>query len=273
MVKFKELWLSHLNDKISFLPAKEEITDESNKKTPYVGGCDSVKALVKWHNERHQHQKAFGVVDRDTLLNNRDQREELFFEPNDEIFREQQCWPNIYVHTHWEIENHLLHTDFLLDRIKAIDPDFTLDTAAIENLAVQASMKKSLLSFFSDTKNKKINIDVSCTEEEFEQLATQRFEVTVERCRELKQKMRQFMDESEQAENRWNQLIRVLDGKGTLLFLNNHLNLRTTFWNAGESYFFFKSWYDRSHFIPDEITWILQDICKQTRIHFAAFAR
>ena len=147
-----------------------------------------------------------------------------------------------------------------------------MDLTTLEPEVIQNTLTQSVFAALSGLKNKKVNIQPLCPEKDFENLAIKRFSITRERCQELKQKMQAFSDPYlEDSHTRWNQLIRILDGKATLRHIREHVKKLaskkdTKLWTESESYGFFKNWFNRKQFIPDEILEIIQRICKQADI-------
>nr|VFJ51507.1 MAG: Protein of unknown function (DUF4435) [Candidatus Kentron sp. DK]VFJ61769.1 MAG: Protein of unknown function (DUF4435) [Candidatus Kentron sp. DK] len=93
---FKQYWFEELGDVLKFIGAS---------------GCAQVIKRVEGDRERDI--KAFGIVDRDSLISDRNEWR-LFFGEDDETFRAAQPFgPYIHVLFRWEMENYLLHPDVI----------------------------------------------------------------------------------------------------------------------------------------------------------------
>lgn len=101
-------WFSHLLDRIQFEPISGKKSD---------GGCDAI--INHFSNLDINTETHFGVIDRDALLRNLENHEELWWQIDDDLFYSEQPFGNkIFILNRWELENYLLHSEAIAQRIR-----------------------------------------------------------------------------------------------------------------------------------------------------------
>jgi len=118
LVIFKKKWFVDLNDEIDFQSAEPELGKGG-------GGYNAV--LERVSARRDENEIAYGIVDRDSLL----ERGAIFWEIDNDKFHKQQPFDKyIHVLKRWEIENYLLHPDVLAELIADKKLSFSTPSAA-----------------------------------------------------------------------------------------------------------------------------------------------
>ncbi|MBF0131944.1 MAG: DUF4435 domain-containing protein [Magnetococcales bacterium] len=103
---FRERWFKDATEWVEFVPVDN----------PDGGGGGSSEVLKRVQADRENQVAAFGIVDRDVLLNHNAMDGSLnwnaFLEPDHDIFEAARyLGPNIKILRRWEIENYLLHPE------------------------------------------------------------------------------------------------------------------------------------------------------------------
>lgn len=207
---FKDYWFSELADRISFEPASEEDVES--------GGCNAVKQKVTSHNNQHRTEKAFGIVDRDSLLAT---NPDLFYQADDSVFYQHNFINNIYTLNRWEIESYGLG----LDNIRQCVKDKTLSESpadsSFEQLQ-QTMVLQTCASTFATLKSKKPEMNPNETDcETIRKRLEQVFSVSQTDINEEQSRITAFCDLEQDFEQRWFDLAKILDGKKVIGQLNN----------------------------------------------------
>ncbi len=221
---FSDHWFGHKQDKLRFVSAEG---DQSGG-----GGCQAV--ISKVQEAKSQDIKAYGIVDRDTLLS--DQNFDLFWETDDIKFHAAQPYGDaIHVLRRWELENYLLHPTAFSEEVSKrvsrspapiISAQIFLDQSediikltALTTISVAHGKTSPQPGFGSQCSgadldseiNKHLNNQLgehSNRNSDFEKDAN---------------RIKAFCQETDNTENKWNALSRILDGKKSLMRLCQYL--------------------------------------------------
>ena len=216
----RDKWFFNHKDVLSF----ESVSDLGGGS----GGCRKVIDRVK--EFKTGGRPAFGIVDRDVLLQDEDFRDTLWWETDDELFAKSYPYgESVHVLRRWELENYLLHPDairqWLKDKLCSPDaPDFKAEDilnheqdfitlTCLSTLAVSKSRPSPKEQFGRDKTDKDLYDTI------IEHLSTSKEEIE-----DHQSKIQAFSEKNNQPEARWERLNRMLDGKRILYRLSDHLN-------------------------------------------------
>lgn len=213
---FKEYWFPQHNDKISFEAAKhsEELADSG-------GGCRAVRIRVENYNEIHRQTRAYGIVDRDSLLDNNNPNEVLFYESDDAMFLQKNFNDNIYTLSRWEIESYALSLENIKGRVKdktfdesIASQDFSMleESIILHTCASILSLKTGTRASLN-TKDK----DIASVKSRLKEI----FSVSDEELDIEQGKIAEFGNNESSFEYRWERLSRLLDAKKALVQIND----------------------------------------------------
>jgi len=224
---FSDHWFSHKLDKLRFVSAEEGKSGG--------GGCQVVISKVEKSND--QDIKAYGIVDRDVLLS--DNKTEIFWESDDTKFHDALPYgEKIHVLRRWELENYLLQPCAFAEEVsrrvsRSPAPSVSADTLLEYSEDI---IQVTALTALSVSKSKNspspgfgIQVSGSTLSEEINKHLEKNFpdEVGLDVSNEInKIKVFEQNAEAESAEEKWNNLTRILDGKKSLMRLCHHLSDR-----------------------------------------------
>jgi hypothetical protein len=209
---FKVSWFSKFNDKLSF---------ESASDSQEGGGCQMVLKKV-----RESRAPAFGVVDRDILLVDKNFQDTLWWEVSDEVFSSTKPYgDDIFVLHRWELENYLLHPETLATLVA--EKKLKTTTIAAEEIANLLAEKEdellavTVLSTLSTKKEKTISGGDRCfldkSGDELKLSVQEHLQVNLQiENRQIEQeqdRIKRFAVNENYSVKRWHNLSRMLDGK------------------------------------------------------------
>ncbi|AFL74417.1 hypothetical protein [Thiocystis violascens] len=223
-------WFFNEGEDIWFQPADSYETGTGG------GGCDAVIDLV--NGTRADGIRAFGIVDRDILLNN--QNWPLWWEPRDDVFQAARPYgSHIRVLLRWELENYLLHPDAM--KIEAND-------SAMVSTHTADSVLASCLECSDELKNRSaatvaalaVNlsppaIGFGCNPlvcgitlmEDLQKFLTKKgLSNAAQAMEQERQQIDRFDAPSAPARTRWEHLVRMLDGKAALKYISHRAKTR-----------------------------------------------
>lgn len=217
----RDKWFFNHKDTLSF----ESVADPGGGS----GGCRKVIAQVE--EFERDGRPAFGIVDRDVLLQDEDYRDTLWWETDDGRFAATRPYGDfVHVLRRWELENYLLQPEAIRQWLKdklctPSEPAFNaaeilcheddlITISCMSTLAV-VKTKSSPGEQFGREKTGKELRDTIC-----EHLSTTETEISAHHS-----KIKAFagVEEQGKAETRWDKLSRMLDGKRVLYRLSDHL--------------------------------------------------
>ncbi len=211
-------WFSHLRDRIEFIAVSRSGTRDA-------GGGKTV--ISKVNDELGQGKTAYGVVDRDVLLADPTFRDNLWWNHDDENFKEQFPYGDtIFVLHRWEIENYLLHPEALenlhRDKFRTIPP--TPSSIEIANKLIEhennfiASTLFSTLhhsQFIKDKTQACLRHSVDVKGDVLVSNVKKSTQCTDKLYNEHKERILAFAESETDAKTRWDRISRLLDGKRT----------------------------------------------------------
>lgn len=215
---FSDHWFSHKQDNLRFVSAEG---DQSGG-----GGCQVVISKV---NEANNNKiKAYGIVDRDVLLS--DKNLELFWETDDVIFHAAEPYGNkIYVLRRWELENYLLQPEAFSEEIskrahcspKPIisaetflgQSDDIINVTALTTVSVAKGKASPNPGFGSQSSGSNLIKEIK------KYLERQFPNGDCPEINDDADKIRLFDRTNGDPEERWNRISRILDGKKSLMRL------------------------------------------------------
>ena len=216
----RDKWFFNHKDALSF----ESVSDPGGGS----GGCRKVLDRVK--EFKRGGRPAFGIVDRDVLLQDESFRDTLWWEADDELFAASHPYgESVHVLRRWELENYLLHPDairqWLKDKLCSPDePNFKaadilhheqdfVTLTCISTLAVSKAKPSPSEQFGRDK-----------TGEDLYDTILTHLSSSKEEIADHQSKIKAFAEENDHTEVRWERLNRMLDGKRILYRLSDHLN-------------------------------------------------
>ncbi len=196
------------------------------------GGCEAVIRIV--NDARNNNRTAYGIVDRDVLHSDSVNNWDLWWEEDDNVFQSQNpCGNYIRVLLRWELENYLLDVDALEASIA--------DTPPLTDMRTHAEAANDVLQFHNELKNKSaatvvlvshqeegLNPGFGCNPRRTGDELRQDIETHLEKkgiseakdaLGKERNKIDRFDDSSLSSIDRWESLIRMLDGKAALKYL------------------------------------------------------
>ncbi len=218
---FADHWFSHTLDRLQFVSAEGEQSGG--------GGCQVVIAKVKGFNDKGM--TAYGIVDRDVLLG--DKKPDLFWEADDEKFHAASPYgDNIHVLRCWELENYLLKPEAFCEEIsrrasRTPAPVVTAETFLeyAEDIVQLTALIAFLVSAGKSSPSTGFGLNSSNLANDINQYLTGLFpgEASVN-AEEETSKVRAFQQDTDSPKEQWGTLVRMLDGKRTLMRLCHHLS-------------------------------------------------
>lgn len=216
----RDKWFFNQKDALSF----ESVSDAGGGS----GGC--LKVIDRVRTFEKDGRPAFGIVDRDALLQDKVLRDTLWWESDDEQFAESRPFgDSVHVLRRWELENYLLHPapirQWLKDKLcSPNEPD--LDAADLlnhENDFITLSCISPLaISKAKPSPNEQFGR--GNTGHALANVILEHLSASKEEMASHKSKIRAFAEENEDPEKRWERLNRMLDGKRVLYRLSDHFN-------------------------------------------------
>jgi hypothetical protein len=222
----KKKWFSDLLGKLSI-----EAVSIANGQD---GGCQAV--IKKVAEARDAGLKAFGIVDRDSLLSDVNFRESLFWEQDEKkFFSAEPFGPYIHVLMRWEIENYLLKPSALTEllRDKALAPISLATSELLENeddLILRTSIDIINVSRGQPCPSDKFadgETGGSLKEKVLHFLKINEPELGI-----ASRKISEFYIKETQPEARWDKLCCIINGKRSLNHLNQFFSRRDRRWAA-----------------------------------------
>ena len=216
----RDKWFFNHKDALSF----ESVADPGGGS----GGCRKVLDRVKEFKKNGR--TAFGIVDRDVLLQDESYRDTLWWETNDETFAAAHPYgESVHVLRRWELENYLLQPEAIRQWLKdklcsPNEPTFNstemlrheddfITLSCISPLAVAKAQPAPSEQFGRDKTGKELRDTI------LEHLSSSNKEITAHQT-----KIQAFTEGKDHTEARWDRLSRMLDGKRILHRLSDRLN-------------------------------------------------
>jgi hypothetical protein len=221
---FADRWFIDSGERVEFLAAG----DDSG------GGCNQV--LSKVREDRENEIMAFGIVDRDALASNK--LWDSFFESDDDRFRQLNPFgDHVFVLRCWEVENYLLHPEVIEEFVaddqgrkprppqEVLEDLFNLICPLIvivaTDLLLNSYGQKCLSNQFGC--NQSINSILDSTEKKLCHEVSPEVAELLEEC---VGKILKFLGVAEgRSLDNWLNLLRILDGKKVIHWLENHYQL------------------------------------------------
>lgn len=221
---FKDHWFSDKLDKLNFISAENQQSGG--------GGCNVVIDKVNKINDAIQNNKtAYGIVDRDILLSHG--MLDLFWETDDHRFR--QAFPfgqEIHVLGKWELENYLLQPSAFDDEVKRRASRAPATSISVNDFLAQANdiievtaLTTCLVSNGEKSPNPGYGMDIAegqtlqlkeKVEKHVENHLNGKLQNPLKDLEQHRTQIRAFDPQTEIAEDRWDSLTRILDGKKAL---------------------------------------------------------
>lgn len=219
---FSEHWFSDKQDRLRFISAEGEQLGG--------GGCKVVISKVEESNQ--QDILAYGIVDRDVLLND---AKDIFWETDDEKFHAARPYgEKIHVLRRWELENYLLQPEaFSIEVAKrsyrSAIPDISAETllSQADSIIQVTALTTFSVSHGKNSPNPGFGIQLSGTEltAEINRFLGQQFpESDIPDINEEIGKINAFKSNSANPSEQWESLSRILDGKKGLMRLCRYLS-------------------------------------------------
>lgn len=221
---FGEHWFSHKQDKLRFVSAEGEQVGG--------GGCRVVISKVEESNK--QNIPAYGIVDRDVLLNDAKSdlsKLDIFWETDDERFHAAQPYGDkIHVLHRWELENYLLKPEaFNYEVSRRISrspaPDISAETflEEVDNIVQVTALTTYSVANGQKSPNPAFGTNIpsgSDLSQEIDKFLKRQFPAPA--CPNISEdveKIRSFDQIDATPAERWERLSRILDGKKSLMRL------------------------------------------------------
>ena len=215
----RDKWFFNHKDVLSF----ESVADPGGGS----GGC--CKVIDQVQEFAGDGRPAFGIVDRDVLLQEESCRESLWWEVDDASFAAAHPYgESVHILQRWELENYLLQPDavrqWLKDKLcSPNEPNFT----ATNMLELEADfITLSCINTLAVPKAKTAPSDqfgLDKSGQELREAILKHFSSSEEEIAGHYLKIQAFAEENDLPEKRWDRLSRMLDGKRVLHRLSFHL--------------------------------------------------
>ncbi|MEW5980389.1 MAG: hypothetical protein AB1898_31770 [Acidobacteriota bacterium] len=216
----RDKWFFNQKDILSF----ESVADPGGGS----GGCRKVVNQVM--EFKRDGRPAFGIVDRDVLLQDEGYRDTLWWETDDDVFAAAHPYgESVHVLRRWELENYLLQPEavrqWLKDKLcSPEEPNFgaaemlryeddLITISCTSTLAVVKAKPAPNEQFGRDKSGKELRDTI------LSHLSSTAAEITTHYS-----KIQAFAEEQDHAETHWDRLSRMLDGKRVLHRLSESLN-------------------------------------------------
>ncbi|WP_454804804.1 hypothetical protein [Paraburkholderia fungorum] len=222
---FKQKWFPDLLGALSI----EAVSDKDGAN----GGCRAV--IEKVANARADGLKAFGIVDRDSLLSDATYRDSLFWEADDEIFVAAEPF-GAYIHVllRWEIENYLLKPRAVFELLR----DKALQTVPLGTGDLLQNEEDLVLRTTIDVIN--VPRGQRCPSEKFADRDTgddlkrkvlEYLRITETELGAARQQIANFFNGETDHETRWDRICRIVNGKRALHQLGHFLSRKDRRWS------------------------------------------
>lgn len=218
---FADHWFSHKLDRLQFVSAEGEQSGG--------GGCQVVIAKVRSFND--EGMTTYGIIDRDVLLG--DGKSDLFWEADDEKFHAARPYGDkIHVLRCWELENYLLKPEAFCEEIsrrtsRTPAPVVTAETflGCAEDIVQLTALTAFLVSKGKSSPNTGFGLNSANLAGDISQYLTSQFPGEVSGDTENETgKIKAFQRDTDSSEEQWRSLVRMLDGKRTLMRLCHYLS-------------------------------------------------
>jgi hypothetical protein len=231
---FSEHWFSHKQDKLRFISAEGDQFGG--------GGCKVV--INKVEEANNQNIPAYGIVDRDVLLNDGKldiSKLDIFWETDDAKFHAAQPYgEKIHVLRRWELENYLLQPEAFahevsrrISRSPAPDISAEIFLAESEDIIQVTALTTYSVSNGQKSPNPAFGTNIPLGSDLFQEIDKfLKKQFPPPACPDISAdaaKIKAFDKKDTNPRERWERLSRILDGKKSLMrlcrYISTSLNL------------------------------------------------
>ena len=216
----RDKWFFNHKDSLSF----ESVSDVGGAS----GGC--LKVIKRVRKFESDGRAAFGIVDRDALLQDENFRDTLWWESDDELFAKSRPFgESVHVLRRWELENYLLRPSAIRQWLKdklCSPNEPNLGAADLLNHELDF-INLSCISPLAISKAKPSPSEQfgrGNTGQALANVIQEHLSISEEEMASHKSKITAFAEENEDPAKRWERLNRMLDGKRVLYRLSDHFN-------------------------------------------------